>query len=214
MRRPDLTHFSALALIVASFGLGAAHAGEKRIEYRYPDRPDVVYTQNGAYRAADPDRPIAFSAFENAVSVADARSVLGKPSNVLQTEAPRRVEAPKSYASSSLTSTAVIPGPAYQPEPLPYVEPRQYAAPEPTTTHYSPSAPYSIQAGAFSSISNADRLAAELSAFGDTRVTQGYSNGRQIFRVMLGEWHSRSDAQPTLRLIKSRGFEGFIADIG
>ena len=142
------------------------------------------------------------------MSVADARSVMGKPNSMLQTEAPRRVQPSKSFASSGLTSTAVVPGPAYEPETPAYVEQTPYSAPE-FASHS-----FSIQAGAFSSVSNADRLAAQLASFGDTRVTEGASNGRMIYRVMLGGWNTRSEAQPTLNLIKSRGYEGFVTDAG
>lgn len=68
-----------------------------------------------------------------------------------------------------------------------------------------------IQAGAFSNIENAQRLEQELQRFGETRIEQARSSGRSVYRVFLGDYHSREDAQLVLELISSYGFDGFVS---
>ena len=200
MKRPVVNTFLALSVLAGSFALSAS-AEERRIEYRYPDRPDLVFSADGVSRAVDPDRPMAFSNFQAAVSVADAQSVLGQRHDPYISELPRRA-APRP-ASSTLNSTAVVSAPATAPAMQPYrSQPVQPAAPS--------GVDFVIQAGAFSSYANADRLASQLRGYGEARIEEGSSNGRLVYRVMLGGWISREQAMPMLDLIKARGFDGFV----
>ena len=64
---------------------------------------------------------------------------------------------------------------------------------------------------AFSNIENAQRLEQELQRFGETRIEQARSSGRSVYRVFLGDYHSREDAQLVLELIGSYGFDGFVS---
>lgn len=203
MKRPVVNSLLALTVCVSGLAFNAS-AQERRVEYRYPDRPDLVFTDAGVRAADDPDRPMAFSNFQSAVSVADAQSVMGQRYDSYISELPRRV-APRASATTSLSSSAVVSersAPVIAPEP-------QMAAYSPT-----PAAPvagdFSIQAGAFSSYANADRLAVQLRDFADARVVEGVSNGRTVYRVMLGGWVNREQAMPMLDLMKARGFDGFV----
>ena len=196
MRRPDPKLFAFVALTLASTTAFNANAGT-RTEYRYPDRPDIVFTETGAQRATDPSRPMAFASFESAISASDARSMTGNRSASLYSELPQRVEAPKPSYRNALVSEPVVTKQAYTP----------------TTQRYEPapvSGAYAIQAGAFSSAANAQRMAAELSSIGYTRVSEGSSNGRTVFRVYIDGFSSKAQAQPALSQMKSRGYDGFV----
>ena len=195
MRRPDPKLFVLAASVMGTMAVLPAHAGETRIEYRYPDRPDYVYSSNGVSRSSTPERPIAFSSFESAISVADAQSVIGPSSSSLFSEVPRRVEAKPAFEKSNFTSAAVAPANRYAPP----------AAPAPAFAEG-----FAIQTGAFSSYSNASDLASRLSVFGSTRISEGFSNGKTIYRVLLGGWNNKAQAQPLLQQIKASGFDGFV----
>ena len=141
-----------------------------------------------------------------AVELADAQSVMGQRYDSYISELPRRA-APRAMPTSSLTSTGVVS------EPSPAAP-----APEPQMAAYAPasaapvpvSMAYTIQVGAFSSYANADLQAVALRRYGETRIVEGVTNGRPIYRVMLGGWVSREQAAPMLDLIKARGFDGFV----
>ena len=208
MRRPDPKPLAFAVLAIAASTLVTAEAGTKRTEYRYPDRPDIVFTENGAQRAAEPNRPMAFASFESAVSVADARSVSKSASDSYYSELPRRVDTPVASSRSALVSEPVIQSSAYNTAPAyqPPVQSYQPPAPQYTASRGD----YAIQAGAFSSADNAERMAEQLASFGNARVSEGYSNGRTVYRVYLGGFSSKDQAQPALNQMKARGFDGFV----
>ncbi len=54
----------------------------KRIEFRYPDHPDIVYSPDGTRRAANDD-PIAFSSSTAAISAEQARAYSHGPAPIL-----------------------------------------------------------------------------------------------------------------------------------
>ena len=209
MTRPDPIAF---AFAIASFCMVntlPAQAADKRIEYRYPDRPDIVFSEDGMARAADPDRPMAFSNFEAAISVAGARSVTGSKPTSWATETPRRLDPPAPQAREALVSTPVVPSRSFTPTVVPQPAP---AMPAPTAYYAPPvaSAAYTIQAGAFSSWSNANQMVQTLSPLGDARIVEGTSNGRAIYRVMVGGFANRAQAKSMLDQLLSRGYDGFI----
>lgn len=183
--RPDPKLLAVCIGAVMTFS-AAAEAGTTRTEYRYPDRPDLVFSSTGEVRRIDEARPMAFSNFEAAISVADARRVLSDTG--YESELPRRV--PKTYAAEPQHSELLEPIPV---EPVASVQNA-----------------YVIQAGAFGSYENASRLSEKLSQFGATRISEGYKNGKAIYRVQLGGWSSKQAAAPMLDLIKSRGFDGYV----
>ena len=208
MPKPDLKTALVAVLAAISCAQTANAAESSRIEYRYPDRPDIVYSNDGQVRQTTDNRPMAFSNFQSAISVADARSIMGETGFVSETPtriAPRP-EKPVPMPLYPVQTAAAQP--AYT-QPAPVYEP----AYEPVYEVATPS-DYVIQAGAFGNYSNASRLADQLSAFGETRITSGQSNGKPVHRVQLGGWSSKSQAQPMLDLIRARGFDGFVAKGG
>lgn len=75
------SHEAAAPAVKAGAGGREALLG-KRIEFRYPDRPDVVYGPDGTRRAANDD-PIAFSSSTAAISAERARAYSHGPAPVL-----------------------------------------------------------------------------------------------------------------------------------
>lgn len=134
--------------------------------------------------------------FGKPVIMADAQSSIGQRYDSYRSELPRRSIERELQAENSFVSTGVISEPPMQ----------EYRP-------YSPNVPaYTIQAGAFYSYDNASRLALLLSGFGQTRIDEDFYYGKTIYRVQLGGWVNREQAQPMLDLIQDRGFEGFITE--
>ena len=186
--RPDPKPILAGLALVMAFGTQAS-AETVRTEYRYPDRPDLAYVGGGkAYTLSDAS-PMAFSTFEAAISKEDAKRLLDQ--NGYESQLPKRMPAPQSRAEA----------------PPPRFAPYQPATADDS---YSTSEGFVIQAGAFGSYDNARRLSDQLSGFGATRISEDMKNGKPLYRVYLGGWASKRDAQPTLNLIKSNGFDGFV----
>ncbi|MEO0784715.1 MAG: septal ring lytic transglycosylase RlpA family protein [Pseudomonadota bacterium] len=73
-----------------------AAAGRPRIEFRYPDQPDLVYSDAGV-RASDSSAPIAFSSSTSAISERDARQYAS-------------VEAPMAARQPVALDPAISPG--------------------------------------------------------------------------------------------------------
>lgn len=186
--RPDPKPILAGLALAMAFGTQAT-AETVRTEYRYPDRPDLAYIGGGkSYELSDAS-PLAFSTFEAAISKEDARRLLDQ--NSYTSQLPKRL--PEAEAQ------AYTPPPQFAPYPA-----------EPVENSYSSSEGFVIQAGAFGSYDNARRLSDQLSGFGATRISEDMKNGKPLYRVYLGGWASKRDAQPTLNLIKSNGFDGFV----
>lgn len=186
--RPDPKAFLAAA-IMAALATGAAHAANTRTEYRYPDRPNTVYTSDGQVLTRNDDRPIAFSNFEAAISARDAQKILNDSSYA--TETPVRLPEPR--VETPVRSVFE------QMDPAPYVAPK-----------VSVRRDFTIQAGAFGSYENASRLKARLEAFGPVTIAEGWKNGAVIYRVQLGGFASKPAAAPTLQMIKANGFDGYV----
>jgi len=70
-----------------------------------------------------------------------------------------------------------------------------------------------VQVGAYSSISNAEKMVAKLaiSTFNNSVIYQELqSSGKVIFKVLLTDYVTRDDAVRDLRIIKKKGFDGFV----
>lgn len=63
-----------------------------------------------------------------------------------------------------------------------------------------------VQAGAFSRYDNAQRVSAQVSSFGQTRVTQAMVNGTDFFRVRLGPIANVQEADQILSALHKNGF--------
>lgn len=67
-----------------------------------------------------------------------------------------------------------------------------------------------LQMGAFSELSNAHAHRAKLHAFGKPSVKEVRSNGRELFKVMLGPWPSKHAAENARVQLTQNGFDSII----
>jgi rare lipoprotein A len=65
-----------------------------------------------------------------------------------------------------------------------------------------------VQAGAFSRRENADAASAKISNLGPSRVTTMMSNGASLFRVLVGPWSDREQAERKVAEATALGFDG------
>lgn len=65
---------------------------------------------------------------------------------------------------------------------------------------------YRVQVASFSSRENADRAVSDLSSLGRAFVTPVVSNGREYFRVSLGQLPQYGDAERALERVRSMGY--------
>lgn len=177
MKRPDPARCAAVLFLAGAVILPAS-AQTVRTEYRYPDRPDVVFTDSGEVLRTDANRPLAFSSFEAAISAGDAQSVVN-------------------------SQPGYSPMPLPRPAPAPVQQSRTVASVAPSQ------AAFAVQAGAFSSKANADRLASELSRFGAVNIEPSLKNGKTLYRVQVGGFSNKTEASSLARNMKASGYDGF-----
>lgn len=67
---------------------------------------------------------------------------------------------------------------------------------------------WAVQGGAFADRGNAERLAARLSGVGDTRIRQSDSDGRTLYRVLVGSWDDPNQASQALQRVAELGVSG------
>ena len=68
---------------------------------------------------------------------------------------------------------------------------------------------FAVQVGAFSASGNANELASRLrSSYGKAVVTTAMVNGRQLYRVRVGNYNSLEHAESAVKTFVSRGFKG------
>jgi len=65
-----------------------------------------------------------------------------------------------------------------------------------------------VQAGAFSVRENADAARAKVGDLGPSRVATMMSNGTSLFRVLVGPWSDREQAERKVAEATARGFDG------
>jgi rare lipoprotein A len=63
-----------------------------------------------------------------------------------------------------------------------------------------------LQIGVFSEPANVDRASTALAGAGALLVEPRLQSGRQLYRVRLGAWESREDAEAARRTIAQLGF--------
>ena len=68
----------------------------------------------------------------------------------------------------------------------------------------------SIQAGAFSSRANAEKLAEKLSVFGKPVISETLVNGQKFYRVRIGQFESAGEAESLRSKLYSRGIPAHI----
>lgn len=67
-----------------------------------------------------------------------------------------------------------------------------------------------VQTGAFSSMKNAEKSVVSMRQFGKAQVEESSYKGQKIFRVLLGSFASTSEANQTVRKVKSAGYDAII----
>jgi cell division protein FtsN len=115
---------------------------------------------------------------------------------------PAAADAPK--APPSAKAAGALPAPAAPPAPP--------APPTPKAAAAEPAAPatdplqYFVQAGAFRAVEEAEQMRARLSLMGlQARVSEREQAGRVVFRVRLGPFDRREDAEKTGERLEAAG---------
>ncbi len=100
---------------------------------------------------------------------------------------------------ASLTSGTVPPG-----QPLPF---RTGPSPAPPASVFSgASGGFYVQAGAFSTMSNAERQRGMISSYGSVEISQGSAGGREVYRVRLGPYTTPDAAGIVADRLKRSGY--------
>jgi rare lipoprotein A len=121
--------------------------------------------------------------------------------------------APAAAPRTAIAATSPAPPP---PPPSPVIAyPAPSPAPSPTITAIAASAPppsaptasgYFVQAGAFSTRDNAERVRATLAHFGDSSISQTSFGPTSLYRVRLGPFASANAAQTTMGRVQQAGY--------
>jgi rare lipoprotein A len=103
---------------------------------------------------------------------------------------------------------------ATPPAPTPYVErqplPPLASAPVAKPAQVEDPRGYFLQAGSFADLGNAHALQGKLSAFGAVSVAAVQVNGSEFYRVMVGPWSSRAEAEQAQSRLTSTGTKAII----
>ncbi|MBS0520240.1 MAG: septal ring lytic transglycosylase RlpA family protein [Proteobacteria bacterium] len=120
------------------------------------------------------------------------------PTAVAQAAAPAPAPAPPTPAPQIVWASAPAPAPAHT-----------LSAPKGTTiaslAAHSPGGFY-VQAGAFSTMTNAERQRGMVASYGNAEISQGSAGGREIFRVRLGPYTTSDAAGIVADRLKRSGY--------
>jgi rare lipoprotein A len=117
--------------------------------------------------------------------------------------APRRYGAGPSPSRNTQPAAPIVSQPAA--EPTPAYEPAPIAAPEPT--HVALNGAYVVQVGAYSDLMNAHRVQAAVESAGQVQVEpRQTASGGEIFRVRVGGYASRAEAEAARAQVASLGY--------
>lgn len=119
------------------------------------------------------------------------------------TEAKRTLATDRGRAPKLMNASFKVPRPA--PQALPALR-----APKPSNSHHLSTGGYLLQLGAFGELSNAHQLRAKLHPYGKVFVKETRINGRDIFKVYLGNLSSRQQATQLKRNLSANGFDALI----
>ena len=115
---------------------------------------------------------------------------------------PAAADAPK--APPAAKAAGALPAPAAPPAPPAPTTPKAAAA-EPAAPATDP-LQYFVQAGAFRAVEEAEQMRARLSLMGlQARVSEREQAGRVVFRVRLGPFDRREDAEKTGERLEAAG---------
>jgi rare lipoprotein A len=98
------------------------------------------------------------------------------------------------------------------PSPVPYVErqPMPPLVPAPVAMPGQALGGYFLQAGSFADLGNAHALQDKLMAFGPVSVTAARVNGSDFYRVIVGPWTSRAEAEQTQARLGQAGTRAIV----
>ncbi|MGE3714439.1 MAG: septal ring lytic transglycosylase RlpA family protein, partial [Alphaproteobacteria bacterium] len=187
--------------------MAAIQNGQPFDLFAYNDRPPeakiVESTRYSSYTTQDSN---------HAAPVMTVQASEPDPIRVVDQEPPA-AEPEQAYAEPAYVASEPIPAqvptdPPYEREPMQMAQ----AVPEPVAeAAISPSAgvasagDFTIQAGVFSSEGNARKLVDRLSAIARASVETMESAGRTLWRVQVGSFETRSDAETLLASVRQQG---------
>ena len=126
---------------------------------------------------------------------------------IAKAQTPRASAAPPPPPPVTFTPPALTPPdlapPTPAPAPAPEIEVAETPAP-PTTA--APEGAYSVQVGAFSMRSNAERVLAQLSGTGEGAILPVERGGATLYRVVLGGFPDEAAAETARESVAARGF--------
>lgn len=99
--------------------------------------------------------------------------------------------------------------PVSQPEPAPVsiVEPMQMPEPEPVTSSVLPG-DYFVQVAAYSTYDKAEALKDKLAHLGTVKIFKAVSDGNTLFKVRLGEFKTKEEAERMQEAVTRSGISG------
>ncbi len=130
------------------------------------------------------------------------REIAERGGSIAEQTAVLRGVAPSGPVVAAAPAPVASPVPQRAPVPLPQAAPPATAKPDTAQR-----GGYFVQAGAFGSVDNAERLRAALATFGDSGVTQTTTGGQTLYRVRLGPYVSADAAQGTAGRIQQGGYK-------
>ena len=82
-----------------------------------------------------------------------------------------------------------------------------------TRPHSSSMSQFRLQLGSFSEIGNAHQLRSKLANLNGVKIEEAYVNGRELFRVVAGEWSSRSSADHARNILQKQGIDAIVVSL-
>ncbi len=137
---------------------------------------------------------------------AEANSLLSRPIQVR----PEAIETPGAFPAIP-TQPASEPTPSFvggQPLALLVTAPVRMAVAQPAQVSAQRS--YFLQAGSFADLGNAHALRDKLRDLGQTSITAVQINGAEFYRVMVGPWPSRAEAERAQGQLAQTGGKGIV----
>ena len=151
-----------------------------------------------AAETATPPTPIA----DNAVAsvVAPPSPAPASPQESAPAAKPTAPAKPAAEQSTTRVATAAGPAPASKPAPKP-------AASAASTAAASSHGDWAVQLGSFGAEDNAKKLAQKVNVYGyKPEVATIRASGRSMYRVRVGPYRSRADADAAASAISAHGF--------
>ena len=106
----------------------------------------------------------------------------------------------------------IAPIAATQPTPVAFVAPaaRQFEAARPVEAKVEAKSGFFLQAGSFADLGNANLLRDQLRANGPVSIASVQVNGSEFYRVMVGPWATRADADQAQARLNAAGMKALV----